>query len=76
MDEINDMSRSTIDRIKKLESDITNLKMFTADLTDKHKPAKPMASKIPRATLQEGPSTWTKSKFFANKSVNTDIDLQ
>ena len=88
MDEVNDISRSTLKRIKHLESEVTNLKMATDNLSFRPKAPKTFASKIP-VTTGIGPTNIGPSppvfrptipmerpitKRLSDKSINTEID--
>ncbi|KAJ6223312.1 hypothetical protein RDWZM_001857 [Blomia tropicalis] len=88
LDEVNDISRSTLKRIKHLESEVTNLKMATDNLSFRPKAPKTFASKIP-VTTGIGPTNIGPSppvfrptipmerpitKRLSDKSINTEID--
>lgn len=74
LDEINNISRSTISRIKKLENDLTNLKETTDNLSPK--PKKTPLSKIPiTSSMEFNRMNKYNLKKTSDKSINTDIDM-
>lgn len=73
LEEINDMSRSTIDRIKKLENDIFMLRNNTEKLP-KSSTQPIFVSKIPVNTNYSNTATKIMKRAL-DKSENTDIDM-
>lgn len=81
LDQVNDISRSTLKRIKHLESEMTHLKNATDSLSCRQKSPKAFASRIP---VKSGTLPFSSGNVLLrnsatrhwDKSTNTDIDFK